>query len=72
MPGNSGQRIEALRAMSKLLRAYKEGHSLEEDPPAPAGVASMASKSGKAAGYALSQLDGYLHRGNHPIVKDMS
>ena len=58
--GSAGARSQALRVMGKLLRDYKEGHSLEAEPPAPTGVEAAAAKAGKTVGYALSQLDDWL------------
>ena len=72
LPGNAGQQSEALRSMTKLLRNFKEGHSLEPEPLAPTGVEDLAAKASKAVGYALSQLDDWLFRGDNPIVRDMS
>ena len=70
--GSTHQRSAALRAMTNLLHEYKEGHSLEPKETAPTGVEAVAAKAANAVGYALSQLDDWLHRGDNPIVKDMS
>ena len=58
--------------MSRLLADFKEGHSLEPTEAPVDSVLAAASRGGQATGFALSQLDDYLHRGAHPLVKDMS
>jgi hypothetical protein len=71
-PGHAGQRSDALKAMSKLLSELQEGHSLETLPAQSSGVEAAAQKSKDAVSYSLSQLDDYLHRGNHSILRFMS
>ena len=58
--------------MRRLLAELKEGHSLEATESPLNRVAEAASRGKHATGYALSQLDDYLRRGHHPLVKDMS
>ncbi len=58
--------------MRRLLQEFKEGHGLEPTDTPVDSVTDAASRGGKATGFALSQLDDYLHRGIHPLVKDMS
>ena len=58
--------------MRRLLAEFKEGHSLEPTEVVSDSVTQAASSGKHATGYALSQLDDYLHRGSHPLVKDMS
>jgi hypothetical protein len=65
-------RSDALKAMSKLLAEFKEGHSVETLPTEATGVENMASKSKDGLSYSLSQLDDYLHRGDHDIVRNMN
>lgn len=72
LTGKPGEKSEALKAMTKLLHEYKEGHVLEAETPAQTGVEAVAATANKALGYALSQLDDWIHRGDHPIVKDLS
>ena len=69
---NSHEKTQAVRAMSRLLADFKEGHSLEPTEAPVDSVIAAASRGGQATGFALSQLDDYLHRGSHPLVKDMS
>ena len=68
-----------LKAMSKTLAEFKQGHCTEPaSTPLPSGeVASGVAKQAEwpkhyANGFALSQLDDWLHRGEHDIVRDMS
>ena len=65
-------RSDALKAMSKLLIDFKEGHCLETQSVEKSGVEGMASKGKDAFSYSLSQLDDYLHRGDHDIVRNMN
>jgi len=65
-------RSDALKAMTKLLAEFKEGHSVETLPTEATGVEDMASKSKDGLSYSLSQLDDYLHRGDHDIVRNMN
>ena len=58
--------------MSKLLAEFKDGHSVETLPAEATGVENMASKSKDGLSYTLSQLDDYLHRGDHDIVRNMN
>ena len=69
---NSHEKTQAVRAMSRLLLDFKEGYSIEPTEAPVDSVIAAASRAGQATGFALSQLDDYLHRGTHPIVKDMS
>ena len=69
---NSAEKTNAIQAMRRLLVEFKEGHSLEPTEASVGSVTEAASRGGNATGFALSQLDDYLHRGNHPLVKDMS
>ena len=68
----SAEKSTALHAVRRLLAEFKEGHSLEPTDAPPNGVAEAASHAGNATGYSLSQLDDYLHRGDHPLLTDMS
>ena len=69
---NTAEKTTALAAMRCLLVEFKEGHSLEPTEPHIDSVTAAASRGGNATGFALSQLDDYLHRGTHALVKDMS
>ena len=54
-------------ALTKALNNIKEGAAEEF---APAGVAALAEKAPR--GVVLSQHDDWMHRGDHPILRDMS
>jgi hypothetical protein len=69
---NTAEKTNAIQAMRRLLVEFKEGHSLEPTEAPVDSVTEAASRGGKATGFALSQLDDYLHRGTHVLVKDMS
>ena len=69
---NSMGKNHAIQAMRRLLVEFKEGSSLEPIEAAVGSVTEAAARGENATGFALSQLDDYLHRGNHPLVKDMS
>ena len=69
---SGASRSDALKAMSKLLIDFKEGHCLETQSVEKSGVEGMASKGKDAFSYSLSQLDDYLHRGEHDIVRNMN
>jgi hypothetical protein len=58
--------------MRRLLVEFKEGHSLEPTEAPVDSVTEAASRGGNATGFAMSQLDDYLHRGTHALVKDIS
>ena len=70
----------ALRAMNHLAHKLKEGHAAERpaadsttgDAPSTIAVSRMADITSGAKGFAFSQLDDYLHRGSHPILRHMS
>ena len=72
MSCNTAEKSNARRAMRRLLVDFKEGHSLEPTELPVDSVTEAASRGRNATGFALSQLDDYLHRGTHPLVKDMS
>ena len=69
---NSSEKNAALRAMRRLLADFQKGHKIEPTEAPLDSVTAAASHGGKATGYALSQLDDYLHRGTHSLLKDMS
>ena len=69
---NTHEKTQAIRAMSRLLADFKEGHSIEPNEEPVESVLAAATSGSKAIGYALSQLDDYLNRGLDPLVKDMS
>ena len=58
-----------LSAVTKALQSFKEGAAVEEDADGPA---DLAAKTKGAHSVTLSQHDDWMHRGTHPIVKDMS
>ena len=74
------QQGAALRAMNHLSHKLKEGHAAERpaadsttgDAPSTTAVSRMADITSGAKGFAFSQLDDYLHRGSHPILRHMS
>ena len=78
--GTQNSQGATLRAMTKLLKELQEGHAHEPLPVStaagesdgPSGVAQVAGQVGHATAFVFSQLDDWLHRGNHPIVKHMS
>jgi hypothetical protein len=77
--GTTGSGRATLKAMSKILAEFKEGPCTEPaSTPLPSGeVASGVAKEAEwpkhyAKGFALSQLDDWLHRGKHDIVRHMS
>ena len=69
---NPAARTSAIQALRRLLAEHKEGHTLEPTEAPLASVMDAASRGGNVTGFALSQLDDYLHRGSHGLVKDMS
>ena len=69
---NSADKSTAMHAMRRLLAELKEGHSVEPTDAPFNGVAEAASRAGNAIGYSLSQLDDYLYRGDHTLLKGMS
>ena len=63
----------ALRAMSRLVDDLKVGHAYESEAAVTdKGVTQLPAAEQNAKGYAFSQLDDWLNRGEHPIVKDMN
>ena len=67
----------ALRAMSRLVHDFQQGFDEEggeQRPTAPeSSSAAEAPEKPKAyRTFSISQLDDYLHRGGHPIVKHLS
>ena len=72
MSCNTAEKGNAIQVMRRLLVDFKEGHSLEPTEVPVDSVTEAASRSSNATGFALSQLDDYLHRGTYPLVKDMS
>ena len=69
---NTLGKAQAVRALRRLLADFQEGHSLEPTEEPIDSVTAAASKAEQATGFSLSQLDDYLHRGSHPLVRDMS
>ena len=57
-----------LSAVTKALQSFKEGSAVEEDA---AGPADLVAKTKGAHSVTLSQHDDWMHRGTHPIVRDM-
>ncbi|CAK0911448.1 unnamed protein product, partial [Prorocentrum cordatum] len=60
----------SLRDVTKALNKLREGEA-EEAPEAP-GPTVEGLAQGKFRGAVLSQHDDWMHRGDHPIVRDMS
>ncbi|CAK0841403.1 unnamed protein product, partial [Prorocentrum cordatum] len=60
----------SLRDVTKALNKLREGEA-EEVPEAP-GPTVEGLAQGKFRGAVLSQHDDWMHRGDHPIVRDMS
>ncbi|CAK0817607.1 unnamed protein product, partial [Prorocentrum cordatum] len=60
----------SLRDATKALNKMREGEA-EEVPEAP-GPTVEGLAQGKFRGAVLSQHDDWMHRGDHPIVRDMS
>ncbi|CAK0850189.1 unnamed protein product, partial [Prorocentrum cordatum] len=60
----------SLRDVTKALNKLREGEA-EEVPEAP-GPTVEGPAQGKSRGAVLSQHDDWMHRGDHPIVRDMS
>ncbi|CAK0847613.1 unnamed protein product, partial [Prorocentrum cordatum] len=60
----------SLRDVTKALNKLREGEA-EEAPETP-GPTVEGLAQGKFRGAVLSQHDDWMHRGDHPIVRDMS
>ncbi|CAK0792583.1 unnamed protein product, partial [Prorocentrum cordatum] len=60
----------SMRDVTKALNRMREGEA-EEVPEAP-GPTVEGLAQGKFRGAVLSQHDDWMHRGDHPIVRDMS
>ena len=60
----------SLRDVTRALKKMQEGEAEEEPDDAGPTVDDLAQKKSKGA--VLSQHDDWMHRGDHPIVRDMS
>ena len=72
MTPDTVEKSNAIHVMRRLLSEFKEGHSFEALEMPMDSVSAAAFRGKDATGFALSQLDDYLHRGTHPVVKHMS
>ncbi|CAK0814408.1 unnamed protein product, partial [Prorocentrum cordatum] len=60
----------SMRDVTKALNKMREGEA--EEVPEALGPTFEGLAQGKFRGAALSQHDDWMHRGDHPIVRDMS
>ena len=71
-PATRSQKTVKVALVHKLRRNMNEGHTAEEVNDTEMGGGTGAIHTGYAKAYTYSQLDDYLHRGEDPIVRDMS
>ena len=70
---SNAQKNVALNALCKLHKEYQQGYKPEIQEAPLDTVTLAAMHGGKSTGFSsLSQLDDYLHRGTHPLLKHMS
>ena len=69
-PTSCSGKAAALRALSGLLRDLQEGGHEESEQPEETNPASRDTARARYSVY--SQLQDYLFRGSHPLVRDMS
>jgi hypothetical protein len=71
--GEGQSQRATLRVLNKIVQDLKEGEREEQAPaPVSAGAPAAEEKAGTAHYFTLSQLDDWLHRGTHAIVRNMN
>ena len=58
-----------ISAVTKAMQGFKEGSATEEADP---GIANLAANNQGLRSVTLSQHDDWMHRGTHPMLKNMS